>query len=157
MVGSIVSCQEVKDLLYKGKIDQGIIPGGATGHTKPLMYHGLSLYFYATWMDEGPHTYTEAGSMLGPPLKTILRWVIDALGELDLDIIIKSFRCCALSDTVDGSEDNKITCFEPGKQLEFGKEHLQSAVENRHEDYENEPFNLDKSDVEENPGDEHEL
>ena len=79
--------------------------------------------------------------MHGPPLRTILLWVLDAWRELDRDIVIKSFRCCALSNAVDGTEDNEITCFGPGKQLESGKEHL-----------ENNPFALDDSDVEENPG-----
>ena len=47
--------------------------------------------------------------MRGSPLKTILLWVLDAWRELDRDIVIKSFRWCALSNAVDGTEDNEIT------------------------------------------------
>ena len=73
--------------------------------------------FYDTWMDERPHTYTEARNMHGLPLKTVLRWV-HAWRELDQDIIIKSFTCCVSSNAV---EDAKIACFRPGKSLNWVK------------------------------------
>ena len=66
---------------------------------------------YNQWMDEGPHIYIKQG----PPLKQIAQWILKAWSDLDKEIIIKSFRCCALSIQDDGSEDNEIACFRPGK------------------------------------------
>ena len=47
-------------------------------------------------------------------------------------------------------EDNEITCFSPGKQLETEKECLQKVMEIRYEDYEIDSFNASESDLEEN-------
>ena len=66
--------------------------------------------------------------MRGPP-----RWVLDAWRGLNPDIIKKSFRCCALSNVIDGIEDVEIACFAPGTQLALGREWLPIAMENRNE------------------------
>ena len=79
-------------------------------------------------MDEGP-----------------VQWILEAWRNLDLDIVIKSFRCCAFSNASDGMEVNEITSFNPGKQLETGKE-TKKAMESRHKDYEIDPFNVAESD-----------
>ena len=80
--------------------------------------------------------------------------MIDAWKGLDPDIIKKSFRCCALSNATDGTEDNEITCFAPGKPLASGRERLLQAIENRHEDVSRDPFILNDSDIENNPANE---
>ena len=79
-------------------------------------------------MDEERYTYTEAGNMRGPSLKMVLRWVFDTWRELNPDIIKKSFRCCALSNDIDGMEDDEIA---PGAELASGRERLRIAMENR--------------------------
>ena len=89
--------------------------------------------------------------MRGPTLKTIVQRILDAWRNLDPDIVIKSFRCCALPNAIEGTEDNEITFFSPGKQLETGKERQQKTMETRYEDYEIDPFNIAESDIEENP------
>ena len=84
----------VKGLFRKGKVVQAIIPGGEIGHIQPLAGSwNASLKeklcdFYDSWMDEGPHTYTKAGNMRAPLLKTILQWVFDACRELVRYIIV---------------------------------------------------------------------
>ena len=103
-------------------------------------------------MDEGPHTYTEAGNMHGEPLKMVLRWVLDAWRGLNPDIIKNSFRCCALSNAIDGMADDEIACFAPGTQLASGRERLCIAMENRNEGECIDPFTL--SDIEDNPANE---
>ena len=75
-------------------------------------------------MDEGPHIHIKQG----PPLKQIAQWILKAWSDLDKEIIIKSFRCCALSIQDDGSEDNEIACFKPGKSLSSGLERLKVAM-----------------------------
>ena len=83
---------------------------------------------YDQWMDEGPHTHTKGGNMRGPPLKQIVQWILKAWSDPDKAIIVKLFRCCALSLQDDGSEDNKIALFKPGKPLSSGFERLKAAM-----------------------------
>ena len=66
--------------------------------------------------------------MRGPPLKQIVQWILKASSDLDKNIIIKSFRCCALSIQDDGSEDNEMACFKAGKTLSSGLERLKAAM-----------------------------
>ena len=66
--------------------------------------------------------------MCGPLLKQIVQWILKAWSDLDKEIIIKSFRCCALSIQDGGSEDNEIACFKPGKPLSSGLERLKAAM-----------------------------
>ena len=79
---------------------------------------------YYQWMDEGPHTHTKGGNMRGFPLKQIVQWILKTWSDLDKQINIKSFCCCALSMQDDGSKDNEIVCFTPGKPLSSGLERL---------------------------------
>ena len=67
------------------------------------------------WLDEGPHTHTKGGNMHGRPLKQIVHWVFKSWSDLGKKIIIKPFGCYTLSVQDDGSEDNEIACFKPGK------------------------------------------
>ena len=80
------------------------------------------------WMDEGPNTHTKKGNMHGPPLKLIFQWILKTWSDLDKEVIINSFRCCALSIQDDGSEDNEIARFKPGKPLSSGLECLKAAI-----------------------------
>ena len=126
--------QSVKELHNKGKIDHIVIPGEATGHIQVTdVSWNKSIKdqlreMYNQWMDEGPHTYTKESNMRGPPLEQIVQWILKAWSDLDKEIIIKSFCCCALSMQDDGSEDNEIACFKPGKPLSSGLEHLKAAM-----------------------------
>ena len=79
-------------------------------------------------MDEAPHTHTKGGNMHGPPLKQIVQWILKAWSDLGKEIIVKSFGCCTLSIQDDGSEDNKIACFKPGKPVSSGLERLKAAM-----------------------------
>ena len=64
--------------------------------------------------------------MCGLRLKQIVQWILKAWSDLDKVIIIKSFRCCALSVQDDGSENNEIASFKPGKLLSSGLERLKA-------------------------------
>ena len=66
--------------------------------------------------------------MRGPPLKQVVQWIFKAWSVFDKEIIIKSFLCCALSIEDNGSEDNEIACFKPGKPLSSGLERLKVAM-----------------------------
>ena len=83
---------------------------------------------YDQWMDERPHTHTKGGNIRGPTLKQIVQWILKAWLDLDKEIIIKSFRRCALSMQDDGSEDKEAVCFKPGKPLSSGLERLKDTM-----------------------------
>ena len=99
-------------------------------------------------MDEGPHTHIKGGNIRGPPLKQIVQWILKAWQILDKEIIMKSFRCCALSIQDDGSKDNEIGCFKLGKSLSSGLERLKSAMAEAAKEFVD-PFN--ESDTENDP------
>ena len=121
-------------MLNKRKIDPVVTPGGATGHVqvayvswnKPIKDQLREIY--DQWIDEGSHTHTKGGTMREPQLKQIVQWILKAWSDLDKEIIIKSFRCCALSIQDNGSEDNEITCSKLGKLLSSGLERLKAAM-----------------------------
>ena len=146
--------QSVKKLLNKEKIDPFVIPGGATGHIqgtgvlwkKPIKDQLREMC--DQWMDEGSHIHTKEGNMRRPPLKQIVQWILKAWSDLDKEIIIKSFRCCALSIQGDGSDGNETSCFKPGKPLSSGFESLKAAMAEAAKELVN-PFT--ESDVENDP------
>ena len=86
--------------------------------------------------------------MCGLRLKQIVQWILKAWSDLDKVIIIKSFRCCALSVQDDGSEDNEIVCFKPGKPLSSGLERLKAAMAEAAKELDD-PFT--ESDIENDP------
>ena len=73
-------------------------------------------------------THTKGSNMGGPPLRQIVQWILKAWSDLDKEIIMKSFRCCALSIQDHGSKDNEIACFKPGKPLTSDLERLKAAM-----------------------------
>ena len=86
--------------------------------------------------------------MRRPLLKQIGLWILKTCSDLDKEIIIKSFRCCALSIQGDRSDGNETACFKPGKPLSSGFESLKTAMAEAAKELVN-PFT--KSDVENDP------
>ena len=79
-------------------------------------------------MDEEPHTHTKDCNISRLTLKQIVQWILKTWLDFDKKIIVKSFCCCGLSIQDDGSEDNKIGYFKPGKPLTSGLERLKAAM-----------------------------
>lgn len=52
------------------------------------------------------HIYTAKGLMRKPELDTICTWIKEAWEELDLQIIVRAFKKCCISNALDGSEDD---------------------------------------------------
>ena len=57
------------------------------------------------------HSFTAAGNMRAPARREIVKWILAAWDGLDKTMIINSFKSCALTAAVDGSEDGHIHCF----------------------------------------------
>ena len=70
-------------------------------------------------MANGEHTFTAARNMRAPPWREIVQWILEAWNDLDKDIIVNSFKSCALTLAVDGSEDELIHCLKLKSTLPF--------------------------------------
>ena len=44
----------------------------------------------------------------------MIEWVLEAWKQLPTDVITRSFKVCALSKNLDGSEDDQIVCIKLG-------------------------------------------
>ena len=60
--------------------------------------------------------------------KKIVQWVLQAWKSLSKGMIINSVKSCALGLAVDGSKDDKISCFHRGKKTSDGRKRLQNQM-----------------------------
>ena len=118
--------QELKDY----KIDSVFIPGGCTKYiqapdvcwNKP--FKGLVTEKYDEWIANGVHEYTKAENMNAAPRRLVVEWILKSWNKLNLDTIKDSFKYCALTLNVDGTEDDIISCFKSDKPCAAGKKVL---------------------------------
>ena len=109
--------ETVKQELRTSKIDPLIIPRGCTKYiqvpdvvwNKPFKANVTEKY--DEWMAGEAHPFTAAGNMLAPPRGEIVKWILAAWDDLDKTMIINSFKSCARTVAVDGSEDGHMHCF----------------------------------------------
>ena len=78
-------------------------------------------------MLHGEKSYTKSGNMRASSLEVYLKWIVDAWDQLPKDLIIKSFKGCGLTNTLDGSEDCKIHCFRSDGPIKTEQELPQQA------------------------------
>lgn len=77
---------------------------------------------YDVWVADGAHSFTAARNMRCPPLPEIVKWVLEAWETLDRELIFRSFRSCALTVALDGSEDDQIHCLKEGQPCHSGQD-----------------------------------
>ena len=58
----------------------------------------------------------------------IVQLVLKAWKELQSEMVAQSFKSCALTVTVDGSEDDEISCFKPDKPCSDGRKRLSDQM-----------------------------
>lgn len=71
--------------------------------------------------------YTRGGNLKAPSKMLILKWIIDSWKSLSSELIVKSFKACALGICPEGNEDNVITCIKQGAACEAAAKLLQQA------------------------------
>ena len=144
----------IKSLNAK-KVDTVIVPGGCTKYIKApdvlwnKPFKEACTEKYNDWMGTvGIHSETAAGNLRAPPRKTVIHWILQSWVDISTDLIKKSFPCCGLNLPVDGSDDDKIICFQDGEPCAKGKDMLKSQLSILLERDEN-PFEMiTESDVE---------
>ena len=55
-----------------------------------------------------PAAHTPAGNFKQPTRQQVIEWISQAWYEIQDEIIIKSFKKCGISNTLDESEDSEI-------------------------------------------------
>jgi hypothetical protein len=85
-------------------------------------------------MMHGEKLMTKGGNPAPPSMEIYLQWIVNAWQSLSKDLIIKSFKNCALTIALDGSEDDQIHCFKPGGPIPQGLELLRQARIDEHYD-----------------------
>ena len=123
---------EVKRKLNMSKTELLIVPGGFTKYIQApdlvwnKAFKAKIQEFYHDWLANRVHEYTTAGNMKPVPLRKIVQWVLQAWGSLSKEMIINSMKSYALGLAVDGSKDDKISCFHEGKKTSDGRKRLEN-------------------------------
>jgi hypothetical protein len=92
--------------------DIAVIPGGLTSVLQPLdvsVNHPFKCKLrelWTSWMSSGAPQFTAAGNFKRPPLATVTQWVKTAWDSIDSQIIVRAFKKCSISNSLDGSEDD---------------------------------------------------
>ena len=55
-----------------------------------------------------------SGNLKAPSCSFICNWVIFSWEKINQDTIKQSFKSCAITTALDGSEDDNIHCFKKG-------------------------------------------
>ena len=103
----------VKQCVTRGhNTDLAVIPGGLTSVLQPLdvsLNHPFKCRVHdqwTRWMSSGAAELTTSGNFKRPPLSTVVTWVKTAWDSIEVPMIEKSFKKCAISNNLDGTEDD---------------------------------------------------
>ena len=87
--------------------------------------------------------------MKPPPRKKSVQWILESWAALSKEVIVESFKSCALNLANDRSEDERIHCFKPKESCHAGRQQLKSQLSVLDERNRDNPFeNITDSDVE---------
>ena len=145
----------VKQELRTSKIDPLIVPGGCTKYiqapdvvwNKPFKANVTEKY--DEWMAGEAHSFTAVGNMRAPARREIVKWILAAWDGLDKTMIINSFKSCALTVAVDGSDDGHIHCFKENQPCRAGLQRLKVVQQAMSNSRDKDPFDgITESDVE---------
>lgn len=114
----------VKARLADNGTDLVVIPGGMTSMLQPLdvcinkPFKAHVKRLYAQWMADGLYALTPTGRVRRPDIALLCQWIVDAWGMIPADMVRKSFKKCAISNSLDGTEDDYV--FESGDEASDG-------------------------------------
>src|SRR5256885_16072024 len=86
--------------------------------------------------------YTPSGKIKRPSYSLVANWVKESWESMDINMIRNSFKCCGISNNMNGSEDNLIFDFN-----QINKENLEVEEDNEGN---NEDDNENENDSEDN-------
>ena len=65
-------------------------------------------------MCEAIKDYTPSGKIKRPSYSLVAKWVKEGWDDIDINMIRRSFKCCGILNTTNGTEDNLIFDFDWG-------------------------------------------
>lgn len=136
-----------------------IVPGGCTKFIQAAdvvwnaCFKGHLRSIYDSWLAEpAGHQYTRGGNMKPPPRSLLCEWVKSSWDAVPTEMVKNSFTSCAITTSVDGSDDHKIHCFKEGQPCEEGtsllREKMEALVSGCSQDDDTDPFSSDTDDEE---------
>ena len=63
---------------------------------------------WSAWMAAEEYTFTAGGNMRAPDLLTLAQWVKDLWADIKVPMVVKSFKVCCISNSLDGTEDDIV-------------------------------------------------
>ncbi len=88
-------------------------------------------------MNDAIKDYTPSGKIKRPAYSLVANWIKEAWDSVDTNMIRRSFKCCGVSNSLDGSEDGLIFDFNKveeidnrGKGIEENEINSESESEN---------------------------
>lgn len=104
----------VKDRLATTRTDLAVIPGGLTSVLQPLdvcINRPFKTEFrrcYSEWMAGGHHEKTPTGRLKRASLQQVCAWILSAWRAVSLETVAKSFKVTGISNSMDGTEDDRL-------------------------------------------------
>ena len=74
--------------------------------------------FYHDWLANGKHEYTDAGNMKPVSRRLVVKWVIKSWQDIFKETLVKSMKSCDLVLAIDGTQDDLVSCFKEGKNVQ---------------------------------------
>lgn len=108
----------VKKRFREKKTNLAVIPGGLTSKLQPLdvslnkPFKAKVRNFYNDWMSEAIKEYTPSGKIKRPSYSLVATWIKESWEAMDIGMIRRSFKCCGISNDINGSEDTLIFNFD---------------------------------------------
>ncbi|KAJ1206561.1 hypothetical protein NDU88_001964 [Pleurodeles waltl] len=103
-----------KQRLARINTDAAVIPAGLTSLVQPLdvclnkPFKDRIREQWNEWMVSGEKSFTKGGNMRAPQLDVLCKFVIKAWNDIDAETVIKSFKKCGISNSLDGMEDDYL-------------------------------------------------
>ncbi|KAJ1113543.1 hypothetical protein NDU88_001785 [Pleurodeles waltl] len=103
-----------KQRLASINTDATVIPAGLTSLVKALDACLNKPFKYCIreqwneWMVSSEKSFTKGGNMRAPQLDVLCKFVIKAWNDIDAETVIKSFKKCGISNSLDGMEDDYL-------------------------------------------------
>lgn len=95
----------VKARLADNGTDLVVIPGGMTSMLQPLdvcinkPFKAHVKRLYAQWMADGLTPLRRRDACRRPDIALLCQWIVDAWGMIPADMVRKSFKKCAISNS----------------------------------------------------------
>jgi len=127
--------ESTKSVCKQLKLDMAVIPGGTTKYIQPAdvcwnkTFKQNMKHYYTSWLIHGEKHFTKGGNIKAVDFQLICQWIVDSWESVTPEQILSSFKTCGITNAVDGSEDDVISCLKDGYPCEKGKYLLQASRE----------------------------